>query len=156
MDKYSKIVAYPERLTSGDYATAIKLVRAFATHSSPSVSGKVDTPEFRALLRQVGLTHEAVTYGEDHAIYEEAIDAVLQHTAQAVRAAREESAIVGWNDALAEARAELSERQNHLETFGPYSEEAARIALDGAIDTLDELKRTPQAAGTEQGEKSGN
>lgn len=30
MDKYSQIVAYPERLTSGDYATAIKLVRHFA------------------------------------------------------------------------------------------------------------------------------
>lgn len=115
------------------------------TPSSPSVSGTVDTND----LHRLAMDYRGAPISGAQAAWE-----ILEsYVAQAVRAAREEASIVGWNDALTKARAELSERQNHLETFGPYSEEAARIALDGAIDTLDELKRTPQAAGTEQEKK---
>lgn len=41
--------------------------------------------------------------------------------------------------ALTEARNAVSEMRNHLEAFGQYGEEIARVALDGAVDTIDEL-----------------
>jgi hypothetical protein len=41
--------------------------------------------------------------------------------------------------ALIEAREAVSEMRNHLGTFGQYGEETARAALDGAVDTIDEL-----------------
>jgi hypothetical protein len=37
-----------------------------------------------------------------------------------------------------DVRADVREMQNHLETFGPYSEEAARVAIDGVLDLIDE------------------
>lgn len=52
------------------------------------------------------------------------------------------SAKVVWNDALTEARAAVSDLQNNLETFG-HSEEVARVALDGALDAIDELRALP-------------
>lgn len=39
---------------------------------------------------------------------------------------------------LAELRADICELQNNLEAFGEYSQEAARVALDGALNALDE------------------
>ena len=41
--------------------------------------------------------------------------------------------------ALIEARDAVSEMRNHLEAFGQYGVETARAALDGAVDTIDEL-----------------
>jgi plasmid maintenance system killer protein len=35
-------------------------------------------------------------------------------------------------------RAEVREMKNHLETFGPYAEETARVAIDGVLDVIDE------------------
>lgn len=40
---------------------------------------------------------------------------------------------------LAELRADIRELQNNLEAFGVYSQETARVALDGALDALDEV-----------------
>lgn len=40
--------------------------------------------------------------------------------------------------ALRDVRAEVREMQNNLETFGPYSEEAARVAIDGVLDLIDD------------------
>lgn len=54
----------------------------------------------------------------------------------------EQRAKAVWNDALTEARAAVRELQNNLEVFG-YSEETARVALDGALDAIDELRASP-------------
>ncbi|WP_208281121.1 zinc finger-like domain-containing protein [Massilia oculi] len=63
MSKYKQIVAYPERLTSGDYATAIKLVRHFcksAPASTVLTEERVeikDTDAARAYLLQWMVAH---------------------------------------------------------------------------------------------------
>lgn len=44
-----------------------------------------------------------------------------------------------WDAALSEIRAKIRIMQDNLETFGPYAEETARIALDGAVDAIDDL-----------------
>lgn len=54
----------------------------------------------------------------------------------------EQRAKAVWDDALTEARAAVRELQNNLEAFG-YSEETARVALDGALDAIDELRASP-------------
>jgi hypothetical protein len=56
------------------------------------------------------------------------------------------------DDVLAELRADLRELQNNLEAFGEYSQETARVALDGAVDALDEVAEkyaTPRQEGSE-------
>lgn len=109
--------------------------------AAPSPAGEsVDTPAFRAIPR--GVT------GPDYDVWPQLIAHIDQHTAQAVKAAEDR----GWKAGLADARAEIRSLQDNLETFGPNSEEVARIALDGALDAIDEL-RTPAAAGTDAGVK---
>jgi hypothetical protein len=107
----------------------------------PVESGTVDTPE---LLRMM----EGYAVGE--VAYRKVLAHIEQDKAQAVKAAGEAGAIVGWNGALAEARAEVRSLQDNLETFGPHSQETARVALDGALEAIDGL-RTPQEV--EQGGK---
>lgn len=77
MDKYSQIVSYPERLTPGDYATAIKLVRAFSAPLAAAVpaeeaSGYVVFAEFEGkmvaqwpfALDMKGAQEHAAMYGD--------------------------------------------------------------------------------------------
>jgi hypothetical protein len=68
---------------------------------------------------------------------------VLALIALARRAAQPVETAV--QEALTELRAEVRELQNHLETFGP-SEEAARIAIDGVLDLIDEFSAEKAAS----------
>lgn len=66
-------------------------------------------------------------------------DATLAATSGATSAAKVEVEA----GALASLRQQIREWQNNLETLGPYSQEAARVALDGVLDMIEELERAP-------------
>jgi hypothetical protein len=61
-------------------------------------------------------------------------------------------------DALRDVRAEVRDLQNNLETFGPYGEETARVAIDGVLDLIDDhiaaLRTSTDQADTDTGSEA--
>lgn len=140
--------AAEEARDSTEVATKIRqacyAAARLAAPSSPSGEiGTVDTPEFRVAF-----------YNILGAQYFSAVSDIDQHTAQAVKAAREGGAIVGWNDALAEAAAACEAVQDQCsERDGGKWPELRDDAASGAGECLCAVRalRTPQPS-IEQGE----
>lgn len=112
---------------AGHAISVLRLVR-LAAPSSPSVSGTVDTATFREYVRKCSVTWD--TYEWDGHL-NDLIAHIDQHTAQAVRAAREEA---------------IEQSAKLLEARGTKFNDAEFLEVGGEIRAL----ATPQAAGTEQ------
>lgn len=76
---------------------------------------------------------------------------VAADLARATPAPEQEAAQVGAVPALAELREQVKEMQAAAYTYGDYSQEAVRVALDGVIDAIDSLA-APVAQEAEQPE----
>lgn len=140
MREQCKVLNYADDI-DGEWA---RMLAAAPTPPAPAtVAAELTDEQIIDIRNMVGERYNSAA----HVSSGGAIEFAREILKAAGSAARDQALTNVWDDALDAISADVREMQNNLETFGPYAQETARVALDGVLDAIDELRTAPSEAG---------